>query len=131
MKNISMKTFQNKVEDLLTRHKSILDILTKCQESAARVNRAVIKSVTSCGCLKINANKQVIPTDIDFSDIKNYMDTHLKGILCDNCLDVVENELGNHLFYLAGLANTLHLSLGNILACEADKMSALGRYHLR
>ena len=58
MKDIIFDDFQNSVNDSLLRHKSILDILTKFSESNARVNRAVAKAVTNCGCLQIDAKKQ-------------------------------------------------------------------------
>jgi len=61
MKDLIFDEFQNAVDNSLLRHKSILDIMTKLQESQARVNRAVIKAVTSCGCLEIQAKKQCIP----------------------------------------------------------------------
>ena len=55
MKDIIFDNFQNSVNNSLLRHKSILDILSKYAESNARVNRAIAKSVTNCGCIKINA----------------------------------------------------------------------------
>lgn len=36
----------------LIRHKSILDATSKMQEYCARVNRAIAKAVTCCGCIK-------------------------------------------------------------------------------
>ena len=41
--NISLNDFQKLVEDVLIRHKSILDIITKLNEYTARINRAVDK----------------------------------------------------------------------------------------
>ena len=55
MKDIIFDSFQNDISESLLRHKSILDVLTKYTESSARVNRAVAKAVTNCGCIKINA----------------------------------------------------------------------------
>lgn len=49
MKDIICDEFQNTVSKYLVRHHSILDILSKVQESTARVNRATVKTVTSCG----------------------------------------------------------------------------------
>ncbi len=56
--NSVCKDFQNEVSKSLIRHKSILDIMTKLDEYNARINRAVAKSVTSCGCISIDAKKQ-------------------------------------------------------------------------
>ena len=55
MKDIIFDSFQNDVSESLLRHKSILDVLTKYTESSSRVNRAVAKAVTNCGCIEINA----------------------------------------------------------------------------
>ena len=46
--NILCDNFQNMVAEVLIRHKSILDIITKLDEYNARINRAVVKSVTCC-----------------------------------------------------------------------------------
>ena len=71
MKDLICDEFQN-VRDLLIRHRSILDILSKLSESACRVNRAVVKSITDCGCVSINAEKVQIPEHIDsFEELKN------------------------------------------------------------
>ena len=50
--------FQEQVSELLIRHKSIIDIMTKLDEYTSRINRAVAKSVTTCGCISIHAEKQ-------------------------------------------------------------------------
>ena len=50
-KDLNCDDFQNQVEEVLIRHKSILDIITKLDEYTSRINRAVVKSVTSCGCI--------------------------------------------------------------------------------
>ena len=54
MKDIIFDSFQNDVSESLLRHKSILDVLTKYTESSSRINRAVAKAVTNCGCIEIN-----------------------------------------------------------------------------
>lgn len=125
------KDFQSTVDSHLLRHRSILDILTKYQESASRVNRAVAKAVTSCGCVEIHAKKQEIPVDISLSRLKEYMDSHISGILCDQCRDVIGKEIGNQLFFMASLANVLDISLDEILENEEQKMTTLGVYGLR
>lgn len=135
MKDIIFDNFQNAVNDSLLRHKSILDIITKLQESESRINRAVVKSVTNCGCVKVNAQKQTLPNEKDNDDnmesLKDCLKTHVEGELCSNCRDVVEREIGNHLFYLASLCNTLDLNLYDILLKEYDRIDTLGKYSLR
>ena len=122
--------FQDTVANCLVRHKSIIDVMTKIEESSARVNRAVAKSVTGCGCLEVNAKKQRIPNEVKLQDLSAYMDTHLKGQLCPDCRDVLNQEIGNHLFYLAALCNLLDLNLYDIMLAEHDKLSALGVYNM-
>jgi hypothetical protein len=61
VKDLSWEEFQDTVAGCLVRHKSIIDVLAKIHETSARVNRAVSKSVTSCGCIQINAKKTASP----------------------------------------------------------------------
>ena len=134
MKDLIFDGFQNSVDESLLRHRSILDIITKLQESEARVNRAVVKSVTNCGCINIDAKKQYVPTnieDLDLDTLGASLDTHMQGKLCDNCREVLEKELGNNLFYITSLCNLLDLNLYDILIKEYDKINTLGKYTMR
>ncbi|HYF77316.1 MAG TPA: DUF1573 domain-containing protein [Symbiobacteriaceae bacterium] len=129
MKDLLCDQFQETVGEYLIRHRSILDIMAKLQEANSRTNRAITKAVTSCGCVKITAEKQVIPPDIDLAQVKEHMHNHLNGQLCEHCREVVENELGNTLFYLAALSNSLDLNLYDILLKEHKKLAALGVFN--
>lgn len=136
MKDVIFDDFQNAVDECLLRHRSILDILTKYQESQAKVNRAVAKAVTNCGCIKLSAEKQSLPEDCDSEDsslekLSQCLKTHLDGNLCEGCREVIENELGNNLFYLTSLCNVLDLNLYDILIKEYDKINTLGKFNLR
>ena len=122
--------FQATVKSLLIRHQSILDILSKGQETSARVNRAVIKTVTNCGCLAIEARKKTLPDDVTLSDLRELLDSQLAGKLCDNCRFIIESELGNQLFYIAALANALGISLNDVVKKEEDKLSTLTIFNL-
>lgn len=130
MKDLLYDHFQDSVGELLVRHKSILDVLTKFQESQSRVNRAVVKAVTTCGCIEINSKKQKYSDEISLQELKNYMDNHLSGKLCDNCRDVIEKELGNNLFYVAALCNLLDISMYDVLLKEYEKINTLGIYNM-
>ncbi|HZW82136.1 MAG TPA: hypothetical protein VFF14_01785 [Candidatus Deferrimicrobium sp.] len=125
MKDSLCDEFQTTVSELLIRHQSILDILSKSQEASARVNRAVVKSVTNCGCIKINAEKQVIPEDARLEDLKQLIQTHLNGHMCPNCKDIVEAEIGKSLFYVTALCNALDINLYNVFLKEHKKISTL------
>lgn len=130
MKDLLCNNFQDTVDELLIRHKSILDVLSKFEESQARVNRAVVKSVTSCGCIEINSKKQNFNSDISLQELRNFLDTHLKGKLCDQCRDVIEKELGNNLFYMAALCNLLDISMYDVLIKESEKIKTLGVFNM-
>lgn len=134
MKDIIFDDFQDNVQSSLVRHKSLIDIMTKLQESDARINRAIAKSVTNCGCIEIDAKKQQFPendSNLSIDNLSECLKTHLVGNLCDSCIDVIEGEIGTHLFYLTSLCNTLGISLYDILIKENNKINTLGKYNLR
>lgn len=130
MKDLICDEFQNTVAELLIRHHSVLDVLSKFQESCARTNRATIKSVTGCGCMNIKAQKQDIPTDISLLEMKEYFSSHLEGQLCPNCRERIEAELGNTLFYMAALCNLLNLNLYDLFLKEQNKLTTLNIFNL-
>ncbi|MDI6601260.1 MAG: DUF1573 domain-containing protein [Thermoanaerobacteraceae bacterium] len=130
MKDIIVDDFQNTVNEVLFRHKSILDVLTKLQETDARINRAIAKAVTVCGCIKIEAQKQEIPADIDINEVSRFTNSHLSGELCDECKEIINQELQNHLFYLAALCNLLNINLYDNMLEEYDKLTTLGTYNM-
>lgn len=130
MKDVLCDGFQETVENYLVRHRSILDVMTKLTESMGRVNRAVAKAVTSCGCVEVEAGKQRIPPDLDsLENVKEYMSTHIKGKLCEHCTEILEDEIGRGLFYLAALCNILDLNLSDILLKEKERVACLGMYN--
>lgn len=133
MKDVIFDDFQNSVNNSLLRHKSILDILSKYQESQTRANRAICKAVTNCGCIEIYAKKQTMLEDDDLSldELNPRLSSHIKGSLCENCREVIERELGNNLFYLTSLCNALDLNLFDILLKEYNKMDTLGKFTFR
>jgi len=131
LKDIMVDEFQYSARELLVRNKSIIDLITKFQDSNARVNRGIVKSVTQCGCIKVHAKKQAFPENGDFEEIQNAMKTHMEGKLCDDCRDIVEKDIGRNLFYLASICNTLDLNLYDIIIKELDRIKMLGKYNLR
>ena len=129
MKDLLCDQFQETVSEYLIRHRSVLDVLAKLQESTARTNRAVTKAVTSCGCIKIDAEKHQVPGDIPLQEMRDHMQTHLNGQLCEHCREILEAELGNDLFYLAALCNLFDLNLYDILLKEQKRLAALGVFN--
>jgi len=131
VKDLLCDGFQETVGDYLIRHRSILDVMSKLTESASRVNRAVAKAVTTCGCIEIEAEKQKIPPDLEsFESLKEHMSTHLKGKLCDHCTEILEDEMGRNLFFLAALCNLLDLNLYDILLKEQERVACLGVFNV-
>lgn len=128
-----LETFQTFVNSILIRNKSILDQTTKLQDACTHLCRTVSKSATTCGCISINAHKQPYPINEDLSmdDLKTLMETHINGKLCPNCQELVEKEIGRIFFYLGAIANTLNLSLSEILENEKTHTELLGKFSLR
>lgn len=128
-----LEQFQNFIDDLVLRNKSILDQMTKLQDASARLNRTLSKSATTCGCIKMNIIKQ----QLDFAhitsseELKSLLSTHIEGYPCPECNEAIEKEMGRVLFYLAAIANTLGISLSSVLENEKTHTNLLGNYSLK
>ncbi len=129
MKDLLCDQFQETVGEYLIRHRSILDVMAKLQEANARTNRAITKAVTNCGCIQIEAGRQQVPEECSLHEMKNHMQSHLSGQLCEHCREILEAELGNTLFYLAAMANAFDLNLYDIMLKEHRKLGALGVFN--
>jgi hypothetical protein len=129
--DILLEDFQSVVGELLIRNRSILDVLTKMQTSEGRVNRAVVKSVTHCGCIGIDGKKQAFPDEASMSNLSGLVSTQVRGELCPECRQTIEKEIGGALFYLAALCNTLDVSLYDVILKEKETLGTLGNYSLR
>jgi len=129
MADQTCRDFQETVGKYLARHRSVLDVMSKLQEAGARTNRAVAKAVTTCGCIKVSAEKQQVPGQVGYRDLAQHMQTHVDGELCDGCREALESEVGLQLLYLAGLCEVLGLRLGEILERERDRLAALGPFY--
>ena len=127
---MELNDFTQKVEEVLIRHKSILDIMSKLQETDARTNRAIAKAVTECGCISINASKQQLSTEVDYSELSKFSSSHLQGELCPRCKEQLMHEIGDHLFYVSALCNTLGLDPSEILGKKHDEIITLGKFSL-
>ncbi|MCL6552023.1 MAG: DUF1573 domain-containing protein [Firmicutes bacterium] len=130
MAEIGQGSFQHTVSEYLIRHRSILDVQSKLTESVARVNRAIAKCVTTCGCISIKASRQRFPAEMSLAEVKSVVQTHVDGALCERCREIVETEIGTTLFYLAATASLLDLDLDAILRKEHERVATLGVFHL-
>lgn len=126
----SLKPFQDHVSDVLIRHRSLLDVMSKFGQTNASVNRAVTKSITECGCIEVEAGKQPYDQELTPTQIRELADTHVKGDLCETCMESVVKELGRNLFYMSALGNLLRVDLDDVLAHETRKMQTLGFFNL-
>lgn len=131
MKDMLLDDFQYSVQEMLIKDKSILDLITKYQDSNARANRTIAKAITQCGCIKVHAKKQNIPEDGDLKEIQQSMKSHIEGKLCKNCRDMLEKDLGSNIFYITALCNALDLNIYDIFLKEFDRIKMLGKYTMR
>ena len=125
-----LNQFQEDVTDVLVRHKGLLDVITKFQESCARVNRAVIKSASSCGCIEIRGKYQEVPPDATYEEMNHILSNNVVGELCDICRDKIEQEAGNCLFYLTAVSSTLNIELSDVLEKQWKHIKTLGKFSL-
>lgn len=128
MKDTIVDDLQNSISESLIRHKSIIDLMTKLSESSSRINRALAKSVTNCGCISISAHKQRIPDDASLENISNHLSHQIEGKLCNNCREVLEEEIGNNVYYLAALCDAVGINLFDVMLKEYNKVETLGKF---
>ncbi|MUT68160.1 DUF1573 domain-containing protein [Paenibacillus sp. NEAU-GSW1] len=126
----TLEQFQNQVSELLLRHRSLLDVMSKFGQAGASVNRAVSKAVTDCGCIELNARKQQYSEELNLENAKSTLQSHLSGQVCEHCRDVLKAELGRNLFYMTAMCNLLDIELNEVIADEYDKCRALGLFNL-
>ena len=129
MSEYKSEDFQKRVFRLIARNRNILDILTKCQNSCGKICRSTVKTATGCGCLKITGEKSFsfFPEE---NSVEN-TNSGTEGKLCPECKSIIENEIGEMLFYIAGLCNLLGLSMKDIMKKEIKNVEVLGKYSLR
>ena len=73
MSSLTLKQFQDQVSELLLRHRSLLDVLSKFQQSGAATNRSVVKSITECGCIQVHAAKQEYHPEMTLDEAKDVL----------------------------------------------------------
>ena len=127
MNSSPVDIFQKNVGSLIARNRNVLDILTKCQVTCGKICRSTIKSATGCGCLKITGEK----SPLDFSENTfEKSESSIEGELCHECRGIIENEIGESLFYIASLCNALGISMEDVMKREIEKVEVLGKYSL-
>ncbi len=129
-KKITLEEFRNTVSETLLYNRSILDVLAKIHENSATLQRSVIKSVTRCGCIEINASKANIESESSLTDLQQLMDSHVKGNLCEGCKESIARSVGSLLFYTTAVCNLLDLDVNDIVLNEQKQKKLLGLYNL-
>ena len=124
MKKTLTQDFQDTVLRFHIWNKSILDILSKLHMAEAKVTRATVKSVTSCGCIEIDGKKSSVTFE------KQDGESQVRGVLCEDCRSSVEKEIGECLYYIMSLCNTLNLNADKIMQKELERVKTLGKYNL-
>ena len=112
IQDIIAEDFQLAVDSALLRNRGLLDNISKLETSSARLSRAITKAHTHCEC-------------IDMSE------KQLRGALCEKCRNVIEQEMGDLLFYIAGLCNTLGLSIYDVMLKEKHALGLLQNFSLK
>ncbi|CAM3586021.1 DUF1573 domain-containing protein [Marinicrinis lubricantis] len=126
----NLNEFQELVSKLLLRHRSLLDVLSKIDQSSSAVHRSVIKAVTECGCIELHGKKQMLTSEMTIEDAKKILDSQVEGGLCESCQEAVSAQLGRNLFYLSSLCNLLDLKLEKVVEDEAKRCSTLGIFNM-
>ncbi|WP_018754021.1 hypothetical protein [Paenibacillus sanguinis] len=126
----SLQSFQEQVSELLLRHRSLLDVLSKMGQTNASAVRSVTKSVTECGCIELHATRQDFEPGLDLEQAKETIAKHVQGELCENCRDAIAAELGRNLFYMSALCNLLDIDMQEIMEQESQKCATLGLFNL-
>jgi len=129
MKGLICDQFQKAVEESLIRNNDLLDILSKLQQTSSKTNRAVVKAITSCGCVGLNIEPQEIASE-NYESLKTVHSNSVSGDLCPACKEKIVSELGNQLFYIAALCNNFDLDMFDIIIKEYDRLNTLGKYNL-
>jgi len=120
--DIYTEDFQMVVDNFLKRNRNVLDTLSKYQTSSSRLIRAVTKAATQCGCIKIEACH---------TSGEEGPSVGISGELCKNCLETIENEMGDTLFYLAAICNAMNISMFDTILKEKNQLNMLGNFGLK
>ena len=125
MESLILEEFQYMIDQQIRRNGSLIDMLTKLETSGGKLNRALVKAVTHCGCISLDLKRKCT----DCSDAKGR--AKISGTLCEGCREEVERAMGEHLFYLTAMLSPLDLSLYDLFLGEAQRQKMLGKYNLR
>lgn len=128
--NAQLDNFQDLVSQLLIRHRSVLDVMSKTQETSARINRSLTKAITECGCVEVVAKKQPYDESKSLHENKQHLETHFSGPLCEHCKEVFTAEIGKNLFYLTALCNIAEIQMSDVIKAESDRLNTLGVFNL-
>ena len=90
--------------------------MSKYQTAAGRLNRAVTKAATQCGCISLSGKKR-----------EGQAKTNVSGKLCKNCREAIEKEMGDVLFSAANVSRLLKADPEEALTRSTEKF--IRRFH--
>ncbi len=125
MNEFILEEFQYLTEEQLRRNAGLPDLMTKLETTGGKINRAVSKAMTHCGCIRYGSEK---PLEEEHSAKER---AGIGGDLCETCREEFERAVGEHLFYLAGLLGALDISLYDMICAEISRQKMIGKYSLR
>ena len=105
-------------------------LLPLMEEYNSRMNRAIAKSCTMCGCIEINAKKQQYDGET-FEESLKTISSHVKGELCPVCKENLEREIGSYLFYLMAMCNSFGIEISDVLDREYLNTKTLGFFSMK
>ena len=80
--------------------------------------------------IQVDAGRQTVPANISYWEMKEHMETHVKGEMCEHCREVLEQEIGRNLYYLTALCDLFGLRLERVLQEEQKRIATLGVFNL-
>ena len=70
-----------------------------------------------------------LPVGSPLEQLRAFLDSGVRGQLCDNCREALEAEVGQTLFYMTGVLNAVDMNLYDCLLKEQKRISALGIFN--
>lgn len=70
------------------------------------------------------------PTGLRIEEAQHKLGTHVQGHLCENCKEIVSDQLGKNMFYISALCNLLDIKLEDVVERESKKCSTLGFFNM-
>ena len=121
-------TLQQKADEYLLANPSVLQILLQMQQNALRLNQATLRAANTCGCIKLGTDKLPSVGSLNWQQLNQQPTGDKLAGLCPECRHEIKDKLGSLLFYAAALANSMDISLDDLVETEITKLDLLGYF---